>query len=188
MATRIQAKINAPYKEKRSVPSVSEEHIEQTPQIALPPQRQLVLVQRKSFLELSSGLAPLSSRSIESHTGLPMGMAGAQLDLNSNRSRNRARSHDSENSWTFMDFTRLGSQASSSPAKRKGAKRLKIDSADGRSHPSSPQHKSLDLVDLRSVQEFNHHVEVGTSTDILTPDVRDNDIDVDGGESSSSVF
>jgi hypothetical protein len=116
-----------------------------------------------------------------------MGMAGAQLDLNNNRSGNRARSHDSENSWTFMDFTRLGSQASSFPVKRKGAERLKIDSPEGRSHPSSPRYNittfvmSLDLVDLRSVQEFDPHVEVGTSTDITTPDVRDNNIDVDGG-------
>jgi hypothetical protein len=114
MAARIQAKINAPCKEKKCVPSVTGEHIEQPllDRASQPPAQQPKLAQQGGSSDTSE-LAPFRLE----HRGK---MVAAE------RSRSRARS-DSNDSFSFTSFMPTDSEADHPRARDNGSKRRRRD-------------------------------------------------------------
>jgi hypothetical protein len=132
MATRIQARINAPCKEKKCVRSVAVEHIEQPlpERASQPPAQQPKLAQQGG----SSDTAELAPFRFE-HRGK---MVAAEPKADSNRSRSRARSDssDSDDSFPFTSFMDTDSEADLPQARNNRSKRRRIDTG-------SPQQESV---------------------------------------------
>ncbi|KAH7394838.1 hypothetical protein BKA66DRAFT_285924 [Pyrenochaeta sp. MPI-SDFR-AT-0127] len=178
MAARIQAKTNAPCKEKKRVPSVTVEHIEQIlPQFASQSRQQRPeLAQQEGSAESSSELASAPSRS-EHHTRLFVATVGAKLD--SNRASTLARSDGSDDSWPLMSFTHSGSEADFTQSKSNQTKRPRIDIPTRRPRTRSRQQNA------KSTSTAGANLLSDASTNITTPDVCNNnnnntDVDDDG--------
>jgi hypothetical protein len=169
MAARIQAKINAPCKEEKRVPLVAVEHIEQPlqqpashsfPQLPKP-------AQQGGSLKTSK-LAP----SCLEHRGK---MVAAEPIADSNRSRSRAHSDesdDSKNSFSFTNFMDTDSEADLPRARNNKTKRRRIDTR-------FPQQ----ILEVTSSAGVNLPSDI--STNITIPDMcnnnNNNNIDVDEG-------
>jgi hypothetical protein len=169
MAARIQAKINAPCKEKKCVSSVTVEHIEQPlPERALqPPAQQPKLAQQGGSPDTSE-LAPFRLE----HRGK---VVAAEPKADSNRSRSRARSgsdsneNDSDDSFPFTSFMHTDSEADFPRARNYRSKRRRIDTG-------SPQQ------DLEVTSTAGANLPSDITTNITIPDDSNNkNIDVDEG-------
>jgi hypothetical protein len=168
MAARIQAKINAPYKEKRRIPSVMVEHVEQqSPEPALPshPQRPELAQQ-----ESSSATPKLPSPCLEQPINLSVAIVEAKPKAHSSRSKSRGRSDDSDGSFSFASFMPedSNSEANFPQARNSQFKRTKLDLPGRQSHTQSPQHPTA----------FTSTVETSllskASTHITIPDTGNN--------------
>jgi hypothetical protein len=172
MAARIQAKINAPCKEKKCVPSVTVEHIEQPlpDRASQPPAQQPKPAQQEG----SSDTAELAPNRLE-YRGK---MVAAKPKADSNRSRSRARSdeneNDSDDSFSFVSFMHTDSEADLPRARNNRSKRRRIDTR-------SPQQ------DLEVTSTAGANLPSDITTNITTPDdnnSNNNNIDVDEGDPS----
>ena len=169
MAALIQAKINAPCKEKKRIPSVTVEPIEQSSsESASQPRPQRSELAQRTGPPDTSGLAPPC---LEHRGNRSAAMVGAKLEAARNRSRSRARSEDSEDSdhsFSFMDFIDEGPEAGFPQLRSNGSKRPRIDIPQTRSHTQSPQQSS----EVTSTVGVNRPTD--TSTIITIPDVSNN--------------
>jgi hypothetical protein len=136
MAARIQAKINAPCKEKKCVPSVTVEHIEQPlpERASQSPAQQPKLAQHGGSPDTSE-LAPFRLE----HRGK---VVAAEPKADSNRSRSRARSgsdsneNDSDDSFSFTSFMHTDSEADLR-GRNNRSKRRRIDTRSPRTRSRS---------------------------------------------------
>lgn len=166
MAAVIQARTNAPCKEKKRVPSVTVERNEQLSPIPASPQRS-ELAQRRGPPD-TSNLAP--SRS-ERHRSISPAMARARPKAVSNKYKSRARSdelRDSDEAFSFTDFIHVASEADLPVSRRNASKRPRIDFPQPQSHTQSPQQSS----DITSTVGVN--LPTDTSTVITIPDMVNN--------------
>jgi hypothetical protein len=166
MAARIQAKINAPCKEKKCVPSVTVEHIEQPllERASQPPAQQPKPAQQEG----SSDTAELAPFRLE-HRGK---MVAAEPKADSTRSRSRARSDsngdDSDDSFPFTSFMHTDSEADVPRARNNRSKRQRLDTG-------SPEQ------DLEVTSTAGANLPSDITTNITTPDDNNNNINVDEG-------
>jgi hypothetical protein len=169
MAARIQAKINSPCKEKKRVPSVTVEPIEQLSSVpASQPRPQRSELAQQTSPPATSGLAPPC---LERRGNRSTAVAGAKPKAASNRSRSRARSEDSEDSdrsFASTNFIDEGPEAGFPQLRSNGSKRPRIDIPQTRSHTQSPQ-QSPEVTSTAGV-----NLPTDTSTIITIPDVGDN--------------
>jgi hypothetical protein len=166
MAARIQAKINAPCKEKKCVPSVTVKHIGQPlpePASQSRPQRPKLAQQGDS--SDTPELAPSSL----THRGK---MVTAEPKADSNRSRSRAHSdsneNDSEDSFPFTSFMDTDSEATLTRARNNRSKRQRLDTG-------SPEQ------DLEVTSTAGANLPSDITTNITTPDDNNNNNNVDEG-------
>jgi hypothetical protein len=169
MAARIQAKINAPCKENKCVPSVTVEHIEHIGQplperASQPPAQQPKLAQQGSSSDTSE-LAPFRLE----HRGK---MVAAEPKADSNRSKTRARSdsneNDSDDSFHFTSSMHTDSGANLTRARNNRSKRQRL-------HTGSPEQ------DLEVTSTAGANLPSDITTDITIPDDNNNNIDLDEG-------
>ncbi|KAF1828136.1 hypothetical protein BDW02DRAFT_652237 [Decorospora gaudefroyi] len=172
MAARIQAKINAPYKEKKCVTSVTGKHIEQPlPEPASQSRPQRPKLAQQGVSSDTPELAPSSLAHREK-------MVAAEPKADSNRSRGRACSNenDSDDSFSFTSFMHTDSEADLPRARNNRSKRRRIDTR-------SPEQD----LEVTSTAGANLPSDI---TDIIIPDDNNNNnnnnnnIDVDEGGSS----
>lgn len=174
MAARIQAKINAPCREKTSVPLTTVKHTAQPSSELTSPSRshQSKLVQKKGFSDALK-LTPLKRR--RNHS-LPTVRGGSTADSSRSRSRERpGESSDSDKSFSFTSFVVTGSEADFPQSAISQSKRRRIDIPQGLSHTRSPQLSS----EITSTVDV--HVPSDTSANIVISDAssKNNNVDVD---------
>jgi hypothetical protein len=159
MAARIQAKINAPYKEKRQIPSVLVEHVEQqSPEPALQPR-----LQRPELAQQEELPPPC----LEQRTKLSAAMVEAKPEAYSSRSKGKARSddsHDSHGSFSFTGFMHedSNSEASFSQTRNSPFKHRRLKSPDRRLYTRSPQHTTAftSTVETSLLSEASTHMTI----------------------------
>ncbi|PVH92675.1 hypothetical protein DM02DRAFT_604984 [Periconia macrospinosa] len=178
MAARIQAKTNAPCKEKRRVPATTEAHIRQTPQTTTPSyQQRSAPVRRRGSQASLCGFAFPPSPSKEHRIDLSMAVGGAESYSTSNRSGRRTRSNSSEFLRSSTSFACSSSRSNCSQSGNKRVKRSREDIIREFSHPQPSQHNtsssvmSSDRVYPISTRVSDPDPEVGricgTSTDMF---------------------
>ncbi|KAG9185085.1 hypothetical protein G6011_03032 [Alternaria panax] len=188
MAALIQAKINAPCKEKNRVPSVTVEPSEQLPSVptsvpALSPRPQRSELTQREGPSDTYGLAPSRSKRRGNRSAA---MVEAKTKAASDRSRSRARSDDSSDStgtFSFTSYIQTGSEADFPQSTSNGSKRRRIDIPQGRSHTRSPQ-QSPDVTSTAGV-----NLPTDASTNITAPDMinnNDNNIAIHEGSLSGA--
>jgi hypothetical protein len=125
MAACIQAKSNAPCKERKRESSNMIEHMKQkSPQLALRSQNRRR--EQRSSPDLSVSVYALSPHH---HVCLSKALAGVTLRLGSNRSSKRVQSDNSSSSFSFGTFMHSGSEAGFPQSKSKRSKRLRGDTS-----------------------------------------------------------
>lgn len=180
MAALIQAKINAPCKEKKGVPSVTGERKEQelsvpTSPPASPPRSQQSELAQRGGPSDTSGLAP--SR-LKRHGNRSATMVEAKLKAASDRSRSRARSDNSSGSmgtFSFTSYKQTGSEADFLQSTSNVFKRPRIDISQSRSPTQSQQ--SPEAISTAGIS-----LPTDTSTNITAPDM------VNNNESNSDIY
>ncbi|KAJ6284343.1 hypothetical protein J3E71DRAFT_377966 [Bipolaris maydis] len=175
MAARIQAKINAPCREKTSVPLATVKHTAQPSSELTSPSRsqQSKLIQEKGFSDAPK-LTSLSKR--HRNHSLPTVRGGSTADSSQSRSReNPGESSDSDKSFSFTSFLVTGSEAGFPQSAVNRSKRQRIDIPQGRSNTRSPQLSS----ETTSVVDI--HVPSDKSADIVISDAssKNNNVDID---------
>ena len=160
MAARIQADINAPCKEKKRIPSVTVEHVEQqSPEPALRPRPQRPeLVQQKE----------LPPPCLEQRTKVSAAMVKAKPKTHSRRSQSRARSDNSHGSDGNFSFTNFMHEGSDSEAGFPRSKRPRVDIPERRSYTRCPQHTT------KVTSTVGADLQSETSTNITIPDIGNN--------------
>jgi hypothetical protein len=176
MAARIQAKMNAPCKEKQRKPLETTKHIEQIlPRLAARPRQRRPEQERSSQL---SGSASASSQP-KHNTHLSVPIVDSHSEADSARSSKRAHSEGSNSDFSFGTFLVSETEADF-PSKSKRPKRLRRDSSTHGSHTGSPP--------LSSEATFaaDGTLRSDLSTNITLPDVRNVKItNIDNGGPSS---
>nr|BAI44796.1 hypothetical protein [Alternaria alternata] len=144
MAAQIQARINAPCKEKKSVPSVTAERMEQLPQAptsvpASPSLPQWSEPMQRGGTPDASSLEPSRLKRRENSAAATV---EAETKAASSRSRSRARSDDSSDpvdTFSFTSFICTGPEADSPQLRSDGYKRPRIDTSQHGSRSPSRQ-------------------------------------------------
>ncbi|OWY49424.1 hypothetical protein AALT_g11092 [Alternaria alternata] len=144
MAARIQARINAPCKEKKSVPSVTAERMEQLPPAptsvpAAPSLPQWSELTQRGGPPDTSGLAPSRPKRRGNSSEARV---KAKPKAASSRSRSRARSDDSSDSvgtFSFTSYIQTGPEADLPQLRSDGCKRRRTDNSQRRSRSLSRQ-------------------------------------------------
>jgi hypothetical protein len=173
MAARIQAKMNAPYKERRRKPT---KHIEQIlPQLAARSRQRRPEQERSSQLSRSASVS--SQPKHNTHLSVPIVDAHSEAD--SAPSSKRARSVESNSSFSFGTFLDSDTEADFQP-KSKQPKRLRRDGSTHEPHTRSP------LLSSEATFTADASLLSDPSTNITLPDVRNVNItDIDNGGLSS---
>jgi hypothetical protein len=175
MAARIQAKINAPYKEKRRISSMTVEHVEQQ---SLKPTSQ----SRPQGPELaqqggSSATSELPPPCLEQPTNLSAAVE-AKPKAQRSRSKSRARSGDSHDSHGNFSFTSFMPEGSDSEADFPRPKRLRVEIPERRAYTRTSQHTT------KVTSTVGADLPSETSTSITVPDIgqniNNNNVDKDG--------
>ncbi|KAF2023779.1 hypothetical protein EK21DRAFT_94639 [Setomelanomma holmii] len=170
IAARIQAKINAPSKEKKPGPSVTVDNIEQIlPESASQPcQKRPPLVQQQGSSDTSE-VTPYCS---DYHRNLPAALMGTELKAKSDGSRSRAPSDDS---FSFNSFMHTDSEEDFSQSRRHRSKRPKIGILNRRLRAGSQRTNEV------TSSTVGASVLSDTSTKITIPDVgNDNNANING--------
>ncbi|OWY42294.1 stomatin family protein [Alternaria alternata] len=173
MAAQIQARINAPCKEKKSVPSVTAERMEQLPAAptsvpASPSLPQWSEPMQRGGTPDTSSLEPSRLKRRKNSSAATV---EAETKAGSNRSRSRARSDDSSGSvdtFSFTGFICTGPEADSPQARSDGYKRPRIDNSQCRSR--SPSHQQS----VEATSTVGGIPLTDTFTNVTIPDMIDN--------------
>ncbi|KNG47790.1 stomatin family protein [Stemphylium lycopersici] len=176
MAARIQAKINAPCKDRQREPLKTTKKIQQI----LPP-RPARSRQRRPEQEPSSQLSRSASVSSQPkhNTHLSVPIVDAHSEADSASSSKRAHSDESDSSFSFGPFLGSKTEADFQP-KSKEPKRLRRDGSRHESHAGSPPLSS------EATLTADASLLSDLSTNITLPDVRNVNItDIDNGDPSS---
>jgi hypothetical protein len=177
MAARIQAKMNAPCKEKQRKPLETTKHVEQILPPLAPRSRQW-RPGRGGSPDLSDTASALSQP--KHHTRLSVAVAGANPEADSARSSKRAHSVDSDSSFSFGSFLNMDTEADCR-SKSKRPKHLRKDSSTCGSQTGSP------LLNSKVTFTANASLRSDPSTNITLPDMRNIDITDLGKGGLSSV-
>jgi hypothetical protein len=166
MAARIQTDINRPCKEKKRVPSVTVEHVEQqSPEPALQPRPQRPELAQQ---EGSSATPKLPPPCLEQRTKVSAAMVKAKPKTHSRRSQSRARSDNSHGSDGNFSFTSFMHEGSDSEAGFPRSKRPRVDTPEQRSYTRSPQHTT------KVTSTVGADLQSEASTNITIPDIGNN--------------
>jgi hypothetical protein len=185
MAAQIQARINAPCKEKKSVPSVTAERMEQLPAAPTSVPASPSLPQWSEPMQ--RGGTPDTSSLEPSRLKRPRNSSAATVEAEtkaaSSRSRSRARSDDSSDpvdTFSFTSFICTGLEADSPQLRSDGYKRPRIDTSQHRSRSPSRQQS------VEATSTAGETPPTDTFTNITIPDTIDDDDDDDDNNNNNN--